>query len=720
MFSYEVLKIIKNKIFIYAILFSLIVNCIFCINHKIMTEQDVDIQRIEQTEKINNFSTTIQEVIDQAKKNQEEFYLLGMTDEDYNLRYQKSVVEIYSDVQQNVILSLDIVEGWGSYFAYHTDSFFIFIIVLILSSIIFTQEYATGVYPIISCSKNGNKNIAISKICSVMFIITGIIVLFKLETWLIIGFYGKYSNEMIALQNIDQYLLCPYIISIKRYLIISLFVNIITFFLYAEIIILVSVFVHNYVITFILGGGILGINIFLNNFHYIDTDSPFKNLNLIVGSEVTPLFTRYHALSVMNHVVPVIIIYILLYMCLIIVTNICIVWQYTRGDQTINIKVCNKRNINADDEYKRQIVHKKKIPISLKKSYRYPLFFWEGVKKVNSKKILLILCVLFVIKWNLSKDTFQHTLTYSDIIYHEYMSIMSGPLDDKKQEFLIEERFRINKILDSYENTIQLYLKNEITPEEYRVYLQDYNSAKSKEEYLQIIENHKTYIEYIEKIGSEAWFIYDTGWKVLFFESFDWTLYLAILFLSVGTFTIEYKNRSSSGAFIHILHTTKYGGKRTYWSKYFVDFILSIFIFLIWNAVDILWAIHSYDLPLLQAPLMSIEAFRDIKMNITIFQYLFLFYGIRLLSTIILTIFICILSELLRKTLSVTLTVTVATLLPSIIGNFGVELFQKFDYTAYMCATPMLVDIKLAIINTIIWGIVCIIGICWTWKTWNR
>ena len=38
-----------------------------------------------------------------------------MTDEDYNLRYQKSVVEIYSDVQQNVILSLDIVEGWGSY-----------------------------------------------------------------------------------------------------------------------------------------------------------------------------------------------------------------------------------------------------------------------------------------------------------------------------------------------------------------------------------------------------------------------------------------------------------------------------------------------------------------------------------------------------------------------------------------------------------------------------
>lgn len=133
--------------------------------------------------------------------------------------------------------------------------------------------------------------------------------------------------------------------------------------------------------------------------------------------------------------------------------------------------------------------------------------------------------------------------------------------------------------------------------------------------------------------GYEAWFVYDTGWTTLIFSDFDWTLYAVILLISVGSFASEYDSKSSTGGFVQILRTTKYGHHKTYISKILAGAILSVILTIVWNLIDFLWLYISYDLPLWNAPIHSIEALGGLKQDMSIYQYLMCFYGIRIFAT---------------------------------------------------------------------------------------
>lgn len=321
-----------------------------------------------------------------------------------------------------------------------------------------------------------------------------------------------------------------------------------------------------------------------------------------------------------------------------------------------------------------------------------PLAAYELRKLIMSSGCLIMIVLLVIVKFRTSETEFENPHTFGDAVYKEYMTILAGEYTEEKKQFLIDERNKISSILAEEKNIQKAYMNNEISIEEYNRYLVDYNYAYSRNGYLTIIEQHAGYINRLESSGREAWFLYDTGWKKLFFADFDFTLYALLLLIFSKSFTVEYDAKISSGGFSSILRTTKRGRKATFRSKYFLAVIIPSIAAVIWGGIDLSCLTASYDLPLLNAPIASIESFESIKINMTVWQYLIVFYCVKIFASIILGVLICSLSEILKKYVMILSAAITLTLLPSMLDYFGASIFSAVDYVSFMRVTPMLLQ----------------------------
>ena len=74
------------------------------------------------------------------------------------------------------------------------------------------------------------------------------------------------------------------------------------------------------------------------------------------------------------------------------------------------------------------------------------------------------------------------------------MTRLEGELTDEKLAYLADERAMINETLSKQTYMQQSYMNDEISFEEYREYLSDYNYAYSRSELLSVIEKHADYL----------------------------------------------------------------------------------------------------------------------------------------------------------------------------------------------------------------------------------
>ena len=239
----------------------------------------------------------------------------------------------------------------------------------------------------------------------------------------------------------------------------------------------------------------------------------------------------------------------------------------------------------------------------------------------------------------------------------------------------------------------QAYVNDEITIDEYRQYLSDYNYAFSRSELLKIIESHADYLEKKESTtGIKGWFAYDTGWKKLYSGDADLFLYTAILLLLTGSFASEYLSRSSSGGFSQIMRATKNGRNRTFYAKLISSGTIAATLTVLFNAVDIAVIFGGYDMAAFNAPLVSIEYFGAVKSDITIGGYLAVFLLLRLAASLIMAMLVCALSELLCRYIPVLGSVAVLTLLPALFAYFGLAAADKISFLNLLAGTPLYLE----------------------------
>ena len=658
---------------------------------------------------VKNYQLSIDDLIAESKSN-----LSELDTSSYAYNYQIKVIDIYTKTKTNVLMGLEYRSGWDIYFSYYTGDVFVFIILLMTGSLVFTQEFSRGSISIIYPSKKGRTIFAINKILTAYLLTIVTVLLFSLEAFFIIGIKLGYSNPQNALQFLTDFLYSPFPISIISFYIISLILKVLAYLLFSTIVIAISLFLKKQALVYITGVSFWGINFLL--YKLSNTNSPLKHFNIISLTYVTSFFDRYRAINIFNHavgycdVLPIILIgSIMLVSVFIIVT-----FNHIRSSH-------NKANQNLRSRLYVLLQSCQRSPTSsTKKQYTTRLLPYEFFKILISSRFAIIIAIILVVECFSTLSSINKESSQSDMIYQEYMSELQGEYSSEKKDFITEERKKISTVLAQYNEKQTLFTNGILSTEELKLYLNEYNYAISHSAPLELVETQARYLEHLKSKEITAWFIYDTGWKRLLNPPIDWLLLIALTLVISCIFSIEYSSKSSDGSFSYILRATRSGRKLTWQTKYVVTISISLLLTFLWNTIHFVSIYLFYELPLMKAPIVSISIFEEFSPNLTVIQYIIILYIFKLFASVLFSCFICSLSSILKSPIATMSTTVIITMLPRILSNMGLTFLSNIDFTNLLCGTPLFINTTHPIIFCVIAVSICIITMNLSERMWTQ
>lgn len=681
--QYELKKFTGEK-FIWVI-----IAVLFCINgaYAIFNSVRATNDEWDCSHTVDTYQVSTQRIIDSAYVNLHEYEIAGISENSYAWQYQQQLINYYEKAQQSVRFTESSVRGWVLYFEDHTVNILLFITVILIGSTIFLNDQRSGFRFIMRTTRQGRLHSAVAKTVVWILLTTGLTAAFTVESFVVYGIESGYSDYNNAIQILDGFNTCPFILTLGEYFIISFIYRLLAMLVITAFCVLVSQFVRHIIMLYLCGIGFLGANLILNSLRVYTADNLIKHLNLISVSSALPLMSRYNAVNLLNNVIDFPTLTIAIYG---IVLFSAIIASILVNGYRSNLSIRSQKSMFSGIKAKVAVLRKKVNTVQ--HTYSFSLVNAEQTKTLLISYTWIAVCLLLLVKCYVSYLEFKPNHTFTDAAYHGYMTELQGPITDEKREWIKNERLYIESILERSYEIDAAYQNFELSLDEYQEFIQQREYATSRQDLFRTIENHVKYIDEMCRSGHEAWFVYDTGWTTLIFSDFDWTLYAVILLICVGSFASEYDSKSSTGGFVQILRTTKYGRHKTYISKILAGAILSVILTIVWNLIDFLWLYKSYDLPLWNAPIHSIEALGGLKKDMSIYQYLMYFYGIRILAGIIFSVFICSISEILKKHIAILTSTVLITLLPSLLSQVGLLIFNYFDFTKLMQASSLMLQ----------------------------
>ena len=636
----------------------------------------------------------------------------GLDTGSYTYRYQAEVIRLYQNIHEKVSLTPEYVSGWNKYFSYDFMPIFLLLGTMIISGFVFTNEHQLGVTSLIFTTKNGRLHTAVSKfivICGSAIILC---LLFCAETLLIINITTGLSNTSSPIQIVGTFLYCPYVLSIKEYLIIDFAFKLIATLIFTVISAAISIGFRNYLFTYINSLGFLGIDYIFFIMKYPSGENFIRAVNLMSISTSSTILDRYRAIRIGDTPISYISVIIITF-AVVVALAAFIILKYgycCTVKHTSHIKI-KCRTLSLPKVLQNSFVFKREFSMSL--------FISELYKSLTSSKLFLVIAILLIVKLLIVYTDFHSTKSFTDEIYSYYMNELSGPINEEKRTYISNERKYILETLNSYDSMSDAYANEEISLDEYRAYLSDYNYAFSHDEIFKQIESHVSYIDKMANEGKEAWFVYDTGWQKLLTRGFDWSLYALVLILCSNVFAAEYNTRTSAEGFHQILRTTKHGRNKTFYQKVGTVVVLSLIFSLFWTAIDFIAVLMTYEHPQVNAPIWSIEIFSDIEYNINIRQFAALSAFVKLHSYIVLAILTTSFSLMFKKSSSTIICITMLTLIPRILSTLGISALNRIDYVDAMEATPILLRSIEGVVFFIIVTISSLYGIFKSKRKWS-
>lgn len=644
---------------------------------------------------VATYQESTQRIIDSAYVNLHEYEIAGISADSYAWRYQEKLIEQYEKAQQCVRFTESSVRGWTLYFEDHTVDILLFLAVILVGSTIFLNEQRSGFHCILQTTKHGRLHSEVAKTVVWILLTTGLTVTFTAQSFVIYGIRSGYSDPHNAIQILDGFNTSPYILTFREYFLFSFGYRLLAMLVMTAFCVLISRLVRHVVMLTLCGIGFLGCNLILYALRVYTADDLLKHLNLISVSSALPLVSRYHACSLFDHVIDfptlAIVVYGIVLLAMMIASILVPIWSPNWVDgYRKDFHIGSQKSIFSEIRAKVVAFWKKKN--TLRHTYSFSLVSVEQIKTFLTSYTWIAVCLLLLVKCTVSYVECKPNHTFTDVAYHGYMTQLQGAITEEKRAWIQKERTYIEDILACSDEVDAAYQNLDISLAEYQEFMEQREYAASRQELFKTIEDHVQYIDEMKGSGYEAWFVYDTGWTMLFFSDFDWTLYAVLLLMGVGCFASEYDSRSSTGGFVQILRTTKYGRKKTYRAKIFAGIRSSVLCTTIWNLIDFIWLYTSYDLPLPNAPIHSIEAFGSWKPDMTIAAYLLCLYVVRIFAGILFSVLVCTLSGILKKHISVVISTAILTLLPSLLSHIGLHIFAYFDFTNLMQASAVLLQ----------------------------
>ena len=184
------------------------------------------------------YPARLEKVIDAAKANLSEFRRMGISEDSYAWKYQTEVIRRYEAMRGTVKIGVEYVRGWGDYFDYRLGDVLLFLLLILLCSVVFTQEKQAGFLPVLRASKRGRGKTATLKIALTLSVTLLFVLLFTLTSWTAFGLRIGFSSAENALQALPQFTYSPYRITVGNYFALTVLVKLFAASVFAALLVI--------------------------------------------------------------------------------------------------------------------------------------------------------------------------------------------------------------------------------------------------------------------------------------------------------------------------------------------------------------------------------------------------------------------------------------------------------------------------------------------------
>ncbi|GMQ60289.1 hypothetical protein AN1V17_46890 [Vallitalea sediminicola] len=219
----------------------------------------------------------------------------------FDYRNTKLQYKMFNEIPRPYIFN---EHGWNEVAHYTTQSGMLYVCILIILGIstAVTSEYSTYMDSIIKSSRKGKKQFITAKIYAALIytiIVSLIFTIFNSIPYLMA--LDTYGYD-IPIQNIYDFMLSPYSLTIGQYLVVQFLVHLAGAIIFSLIVLLVSTLCRSMLTSIFLSSSIWALPLVIEQYTYVDGNTPgiidFSLTNII---KAAPLFRTYKTYNILGY-----------------------------------------------------------------------------------------------------------------------------------------------------------------------------------------------------------------------------------------------------------------------------------------------------------------------------------------------------------------------------------------------------------------------------------
>lgn len=578
-----------------------------------------------------------------------------------------------------------------------TDLIAIIFIMLVVIQLI-TKEKEQQRLGLIKTTYKGRLTLVVSKLTVVILsCLIVLILLYSVNFSMAIATYG-FGDVGRYIQSVTGYLGSSFGISVLQYLVLFLVAKLFIYILLALIFFTISIIARTSIMVYISLALLFGISAIL----YISIPPTsflafFKYMNLVHFLHTYTLFSNYLNLNIGGYPFQYIYCFIIMIILLIIFLSVISILTF-----------CRQRHVASPLKTTAYIQQKISSMKWLSGHMHVNVFRHEAYKIFIVNRVFLILFMFIIFQMVSYQPEQERFVDLNDVYYKRYMLQLEGENTPSKEGFLVEEQQRFDELNDE----IALLIQSSDNVME----ITELSDLLAPQEAFYTVLEHAEYLKSLEENDHlKGWFLYDAGYQKLTAGNDNTKdLQLALLCMIVlivclaPVFTYEIQT-----GMVKVVSPTKQGRRKSFYSKLILSVMIGISIYVIVYVPELISVLKTYGTRALHAPIYSMPHMHNMKIDISILQYLYLINVIRLIGMVLAMVLIFVASVRLRGLITVLMTLTGVLVLPLLLSLLDIRLFD------YLLLTPMLsgnilfkeYSISLLQDNRIVWYVCILISV---------
>ena len=616
-----------------------------------------------------NYHQQLDDIVSRSKNMIPTYLLMGVSENDYRVRYQKEVVEIYTRLNTEVTLGDEATVGWEQYFTYESEYYPAFIVMLVACVLLALNDRRIGFYAIAGTCRHGRKTTVIAKLITATTASAGVSVLFSCVTLLSVGLSVGFSSPSVPIQTLESMRLCPFAISIGEALLLALGLKLLAAFLFAAVVFAFSMLLKNMLLSYVAGAGLLIAPLFLQSLDVVNVGQ-WKYLNHLSVYSPDEFVGRYRSVNLFSYPISLINVFVvavivLLAMALVISCVVC----HARGVPFAALS----RRIGALLASCRK-GHLKRIS-----GRSLSLIVHEMHKCRILYALLAVLLLVSVYQTQKYYSSYQEFAAERN--YKEYLSEIGGPYSEEKYQDLLAEEQECRAIVSQFDTMEERYNNGEITEREFNNYLKKYSTASGKLSGLSLLMPSAHYLKKQATQGMIGSFVYETGYNWYVARGTEWLLILFVALFSCHFYLVENEAFSNGSAAMVLVCTTPKGRVSLLRHKIGLCLGTVTFAWCAFSAIDILFLSATMELPALTEPLVSLSLYEGAPVGLTIASYSIMVKLVSLVGVWVLSLICFFIAYLAKKTIYTYAIVTALLAVPHFAASAGIGMASRVDLT---------------------------------------